>query len=131
MRSMKPSKINRVKNPDGTYSITEEEKKFLDSAKAKNTELYKEQLIYQRDRAIKQSNLQIKQKERAIKFKQGQINNNESLENHSEFKGGLKPLFYLENDIENIRFEIETLKDSIVKLKEEQEKDVRERKKDV
>ena len=131
MKSLKPGKIEKLRNPDGTYSISPNEKQLLDSAKLRNTELYKEQVRYERNRRIKQHNIVIKQKEREIKFKEEQLKNNKCLEYHADFKDGLKPLFYLENDIENIKFEIDGLKDNIKKLKEEQEKDVRERKKDI
>ena len=90
----------------------------------------------QRERSDKYDEWQIRAKERQIKFKKDQIKQNQSVEtmsirnektglNHG-YVDGLKPIWYLQNEIEMLELEIEQHKELIKqrKLAREEDKDV-------
>ena len=72
----------------------------------------------------------ITQHNREIDYKQNQLNTKIVTEKHDSFVDGKKPLFYLQNDIEDIKAEIKELEFSNLRLKEEYDKDAAEEKKE-
>ena len=114
--------IKPVKEAEGMYAITAEEKKFLDMAKLKNEDLHKEQLAYNMEMGIKLNEMRIQQLKRQIDFKETEISSKTVRETHADYKDNLKPEFMIQNEIESIEFEIMKLVDSTKKIKEEQAK---------
>ena len=95
--------------------ITEEEILQLD----RNKELSKENKQRTRLESIRVNKMQINHKEREIKYKQKQLDNKECLEKHDDFFDGKKPLFFLESDIERIKYDIWALNESNKLIQEE------------
>ena len=106
------------------FRVTEEEYNILQLAKVRDSTLYKDQIIYERDRQIKLKKLRILQKEREINFKKAEMSNGESLEYHQNYINNKKPLFHIENDIEEIQLEIEELLRQIKEMEKLQEENV-------
>ncbi len=117
-RSLKMTEDRKI------HKITAKQKNILDRAELKENKIFKEQMKYNRRKAIEQNEMMVRSKERMAKFKQSQLDNKESLEIHPEFKDNIKPLVIIENEIESLRFEIGGHKEDIEKLKEEAKKDV-------
>ena len=74
-------------------------------------------------RSIEINEKKIKQTQREIEFRKGQIKNKKSLEKHESFVGGVKPFWYLLNDIEDSLDVIKQLEQLNINLKEEYDKD--------
>lgn len=106
------------------YRVTAADYDLLKIAKMQQTELYKEQVKYQRERSIKLTNVRIGQKKREILFKEEQLKTNDLKEYHEGFVDKKKPGFLLKNDIEQLKIDIEDLEDQLKKLEEEQAKNV-------
>lgn len=87
-------------------------------------ELERLQRKYQRIKEINIARMKIKQFQRDIEFKQKQIENGKSLEKHDGYLDGAKPIFYLQNEIDQLMFHLQENKSRIRNLKKEQKKDV-------
>ena len=79
-----------------------------------------------RTQEIKRNEMLVRAKTSEIRFKQDQLTKKESLETHDSFTDGKKPLFMLQAEIEQIKFEIDGTKEIIKHLKEEYEKTEKE-----
>lgn len=123
MKSTNPQVIERAPNPDGSYNISKQRYDNLKKAEVRASSLYKEQLDYQRDHGLRLNDMRIVQKLREIEYKQIQINTGKLTETHADFKDGVKPIFFLKNDIDFLEFEMKDIREQIKKIKEEQEKD--------
>lgn len=123
MKSTNPQVIERAPNPDGSYNISKQRYDNLKKAEVRASLLYKEQLDYQRDHGLRLNDMRIVQKLREIEYKQIQINTGKLTETHADFKDGVKPIFFLKNDIDFLEFEMKDIREQIKKIKEEQEKD--------
>ena len=103
--------------------ITPEQYELLRHAELRNSDLYKEQLGYMREKEIKTKEVEIANLQREINFKEAQLAANKSIEFHDGYIDKTKPLFHIENDIAVINLKIGDIYDSLKKLKEEQAKD--------
>jgi len=110
------------------FKVSKEEYLLLQQAKQRDTELGKEQRVYDRDWQLKLNEVKIKQFERQIINKKAQISSKQIIEKHDGFIGDKKPEYWLQNEIDQIELEIEKLQDSNKKIKQEQEKDIEVRK---
>ncbi|MHA1827937.1 MAG: hypothetical protein ACTSX6_04735 [Candidatus Heimdallarchaeaceae archaeon] len=106
-----------------TFKIDKDEFALLQRAKAREGELAKEQRIYDRKNQLELNKIRIIQHNRQISDKKAQIETGNLRETHEGFKDGVKPVYWLENEIDEIEHQIDILKDSIKKLEEEQKKD--------
>jgi len=98
--------------------ITAEENKLLLRAKMQGQEDYKVQLKYAREKELRTQEVRIVQREREIEYKQSQIDSGKSLEKHDNFLDGIKPLFMLKNDLEDINADVAQMKEQIKQIKE-------------
>jgi hypothetical protein len=103
--------------------LSDEEQNLLAIAKIRNEKMYQEQLKYQREQKIIKDNLRIVQLEREISFKLKEIAGQKSTEVHDGFIDRIKPLHFIENDIEQLQYEITVIKHGIKNMKEEQAKE--------
>ena len=85
-----------------THKINEEDFAKLQQIKLIETE----NLQYQRLRTIEHQAILIRNRQRAIDYKRNQIKEGNCKEKHEAFIDGIKPVFMLESDIEQINFEI-------------------------
>lgn len=103
-----------------TFKVSKEDYMMLSRIKS----ISKESKQYERLRTIKQYEMRIEGMKREILYKKGQISSGESNEKVEVYLDGKKPLWYLQNDVDQLEFEIVGLKDAIVKIKKEYEADL-------
>lgn len=106
-----------------SFKINEEEYQILQTAKLKETKIFKEQIQKQREDELIMQELKITHLRREIKFKQEQLGSGKLLEVHENYIDGKKPKFFIENEIEILDNNISKHRDTIEKIKEEIEKD--------
>lgn len=99
--------------------FTDEDILQLDRSK----EINKESMQKTRLETIKVNTRRIKQVRRDIEYKQLQIKKGESLEKDDRYVDGKKPLFILENDIEETEANIEQIEEQNKIIQEEHDKD--------
>ena len=103
------------------YTVNEEDYKLLQRLKT----ISKENKQRLRLLSIKTNKTKIKQKQREIDFKQKQLKEEKCVEKHESFVDGVKPLFMLKSDIENIEAEIEQFEEESKYAQEEYDKEVK------
>ena len=103
------------------YTVSEEEYKLIQRLKL----FSKEDKQRTRLLSIKKNKRQIKQKQREVEFKKEQIKNKEVLEKHVDFVDGKKPMWYLQNDIEDIEAQIEELEEQSKYAQKEYDKEAK------
>ena len=88
----------------------------------------KEELLEKRQQEIKICEMKINQLNRELAFKQEEVNNGVSLEKQDDFIDGKKPIYFIQNEMDQIKFHIEQNETRIKKMKEMMEEDVRKTK---
>ncbi len=132
--------MQTIKNPkiavpvkDG-MAISKERYDKLLFAEKQEEKANKEQIIKQRNDSIKFNKVKIKQLQREIDFKKDEIKNNDIIETTSmtnpqtgitsAFKGGFKPKWLIENEIDFLELQVEAIEANQTNLQEEAKKDV-------
>ena len=113
----------QLNDDDYNFLLQKEDASILKSAKIRETELNKENMEYQRKVQLRRNEMQLKQLEREKKFKQEQVENKTLLETHEGFTEKVKPVYFLENEVDTILVKIEELEEQNTNLKKEMEKD--------
>lgn len=116
-------------NDRESFHITKDDNILLNQAKRRESELGKEQRIYDRTVKLKRNEIQIENIKRAIEDKKRQITENDYTEKTDLFIDEKKPAYLLKNEIDMMAQQNWELEDSNQKMKEEQEKDEEEDKK--
>ena len=86
-------------------------------------ELTKEQKQYERKNLMKYNNILIRIKRRELEFKRNQLKDKKCVEKHADFVSGVKPLFMLESDLEQIQYDIDGIVLQVNNLNEEFQKE--------
>ncbi len=132
MQTIKNAKI-AVPNKDGSFAISKERYDKLLFAEKQEEKVGKEQIIKQRNDSIKFNKVKIKQLQREVDFKKDELKNGivetTSITNPqtgitSGFKGGFKPSWLIDNEIEGMELQIEMIEANQKNLQEETKKDV-------
>lgn len=101
-----------------SFRVTEEEYKQIQHQKEINIE----NLQKDREIGIKTNKMRIIQMTRELEYRKDQIKKEVSLEKHEDFVDGKKPLFFIQNEIDNAQMNLERLTESTKELEEEYEK---------
>lgn len=117
---------DKLKNKE---TLTDEEYQFLlgneastfKSAKLREQDLSKENMSYQRKVQLRRNKTMIEQCKRERDFKQGQIDKKELVESHEGYKEKIKPVFFLQNEIDQINLKIEELMEQNENIEKEME----------
>ena len=104
------------------FRVSLEDYKLLEQAKLKETKLYKEQAKRIREKQADHLKSQIVQKKRDIAFKKVELKT-EVVEKHPDFVDGLKPKFFIENDIDELELYIGDCELQLEDLKRSEEED--------
>ena len=104
------------------FLLPKEEYSTLKSAKIRESALNKENTQYQRRTQLARNNLKIRQWKREVDFKEKQLDKKELLETHEGFKEKVKPFFYLENEIDDLKQKISEVEEQNKYIIEEIEK---------
>ena len=102
-----------------SFKVNEEEYKLL----LRLRDIKKEEMQKNRLDTIKMNTRRIGHYERVIEDKQNQVNKKDSQEKHENYLDGKKPLFMLQNEIEELEANIEQLKEINKNNQEEYDKD--------
>jgi len=98
--------------------VSEEDWKALQRAKLSESETFKKQLRKNRERELKVQQMRVGQIKREIDFKKKQLADGKSVEKHEAYVDGAKPLFHIENDVEQLSLDLENAEDNIKLIKE-------------
>lgn len=98
-----------------SFKVTEEEYKQLQALKSTSPEDKKRNQV----KTIKNTRIRITQMERERDFKKSQVEGKKSEEKHENYADGLKPLWFIQNEIDYINMQIEELKEQIEILENE------------
>ena len=110
------------KNKESLYQVSEMEYKTIQMLK----QISKEDKQRQRLILMEANLRKVAQTNREIDYKQKQFDSKEVTEKHDSFVDGKKPLFYLQNDIEDLKAIIKELEFNYKRLEEEYKKDSEE-----
>ena len=113
-----------MKNERKSYRITPEEHKLLVAAKARQSDLMKEQSEQDRKYGLEIAEMRLRQFNRQLTHKELQVSGKIPLCEASDlFFDKKKPAYCVENEIEEIKLNIKKIQDSIKNMKEEQAKE--------
>lgn len=136
IKGLNPKNVEESKEETLTVSMSEKDKGNFDLFKGLQDKRTQDEVKYQMESRIKHSNWEIKTRGKNIKFKQNQIKNKKVLETMSlrnektgithGFVDGLKPIWFLETEIDLLQMEIDDFKERIrqVNLAREENKNV-------
>ena len=102
------------------FLLPKEEATIFKSAKLREQDLNKENMEYQRNVQLRRNKIQIKQLEREKEFKNEQLNKKTLLETHEGFTEKVKPVYFLQNEIDTISIKIEELDEQNKNIEKEQ-----------
>jgi len=105
-------------NEREVVKISRQDKLLLDQAKRRDTKLEKENRVAQRESEIGFSRIKIRNMERVVEHKQGQIQSGELSEVCKDFIDERKPVFWLENEIDEIQFRISEERKKISRMEQ-------------